>query len=91
MVTMDFTPSPLYFHLRVTVISDDGWCWDLAGRNQGVLIVGCLPLKDPASVQLGSLSNFVYELQDILQVQDLNGLISGHVRNLSDILISVFY
>ena len=29
MVTMDFTPSPVYFHLWVTVIFDDVWCWAL--------------------------------------------------------------
>ena len=26
VVTMDFTPSPVYRHLRVTIISDDFWC-----------------------------------------------------------------
>ena len=39
MVTMDFTPSPVYRHLLVTVIADYGWCWDLIWRQLGVLIV----------------------------------------------------
>ena len=29
MFTIYFIPSPLYLHLRVTVISDGVWCWDL--------------------------------------------------------------
>ena len=32
MATMDFTASPVYCHLQVTVISNDGWCWALAWR-----------------------------------------------------------
>ena len=29
LITIDFTPSTMYINLQVTVISDDGWCWDL--------------------------------------------------------------
>ena len=50
MVTMDFTPSTVYRTLQVTVISDYGWCWDLAWRKSGVLIVDCLPLAYLSSV-----------------------------------------
>ena len=57
MVTMNFTPSTVYCHLQVTVISDDGWCWALAWRQLGVLIVDCIPLTDIDSVQLVSMSN----------------------------------
>ena len=87
MVKMDFTPSPVYSHLQVTVISDDGWCWDLAWKKLGVLIVDCIPLTDLASVQLGNLSNCIDGLQALPQVQDLNEIISGRVCNLSDIWI----
>ena len=80
----------MHLRLRVTVISDDGWCWDLAWRQLDVLVVDCIPMKDLASVQLGSLYNYVEGLQAIPQVQDLNELISGHVRNLRDICISFF-
>ena len=80
----------MHLRLRVTVISDDGWCWVLSWRQLGALIVYCLPLKDIVSVQLGSLYNYVGELQPIHQVQDLNELISGHVLNISDIWISFF-
>ena len=52
--------------------------------------MGCIPLTDIASVQLGILSNYVDGLQAAPQVQDLNELISGHVRKLSDIWISFF-
>ena len=58
MVTMDFTPSTVYCNLRVTFISDDGWCRALAWRQLGILIVDCLPLTDIASVQLASLLNY---------------------------------
>ena len=50
----------------------------------------CLPMADLTSVQLGSLSTYVYGLQDIPQVEDLNELIYGDVRNISDIWISFF-
>ena len=39
MVPIDFNPSPVYRHLQVTVISDDGWCWELLWRKLGVLIM----------------------------------------------------
>ena len=88
MVTMDFTPSPVYHHLLVTLICDDGWCWDLVWRQIGVLIVDCIPLTDLASVQLEIMSNYVDGLQAVPKVQYLDELISGHVRNISDIWIS---
>ena len=47
-------------------------------------------MADLTSVQLGSLSTYVYGLQDIPQVEDLNELIYGDVRNISDIWISFF-
>ena len=50
MVNNYFTPSPVYCHLRVTIIYDDDWCWYLAWRKLGVLIVDCLPLVDLDSV-----------------------------------------
>ena len=81
MVAMYFTPSLVYCNLRVTVISDIGWCWALAWHQLGVLIVDCLPLTDIASVQLGSMSNYFDGLQAVPKVQDLNELISGHVRD----------
>ena len=43
----------------------------------------CLPLKDLTSVRLGGLSYYVDGIQDVPQVQDVNELISRHVRNLS--------
>ena len=85
MVTMDFTLSSVYSHLRVTVISDDGWCWALSWNQLGVLVVDCLPLIDLSLVQLGNLSNYVDGIQSVPQVQDFNQLTSGHVRNISDI------
>ena len=87
MVTMDFTPSPVYRHLQVAVISDYCWCWYLEWLQLGVLIIGCLLLTYLASVQLGSMYNYVDGLQSVPQVQDQNELISGHVHNLSYILI----
>ena len=59
MITMEFTPSPVYCHLRFTVISYDGWCWYLAWRQLGVLVVDYLPLTYLASVQLLSMYNYV--------------------------------
>ena len=59
MVTMNFTPSPVYRHLRFTVISDDDWCRALAWRKLCFSIVDCLPLTDLSSFQLGSLYNYV--------------------------------
>ena len=91
MVTMDFTPSPVYCHLPVTVISDVYWCWDLVWRQLDVLIVDFLRLTYLASVQLGILSNYVSGLQAVPQVQGLNELISGCVCNLSNIWISFVY
>ena len=85
MVTMNPTPLSVYRYLRVTVISDDVWCWALACRKLGVLIMDCTPLTYLASVKLGSLYNYVDGLQDVPQLQDLNKLIYGHVCNLSDI------
>ena len=46
--------------------------------------------SDLTSVQLGSLSNYVDGLLAVYQLQDLNELTSGHVRNLSDIWIYFF-
>ena len=37
MVTMYFNPSPVYSHLRVTTISDNGWYWDLAWRKLNLI------------------------------------------------------
>ena len=91
MFTMDFTPSSVYNHLRVTVISDDGWCWALAWRKLVVLIVDFLPLTDLASFQLVSLYNYVDGLQAVPQVQGINEIISGYVRNLGDIWIPFFF
>ena len=90
MVTMDFTPSPVYRHLQVTVTSDDGWCWALEWQKLGVLIMGCIHLMDIASFQLGVLSNYVDGIQAVLQVQHLNEHISGNVHMLNDIWISFF-
>ena len=87
---MGLNPSPVYRHLQVTVISDDGWCWDLLWRKLGVLIMNCLPIMDLASVQLEIMSNYVGGLQAIPQVQDLNELISGHVCNISDVWVYFF-
>ena len=81
MVTMNFTLSTVHCHLQFTVISDDGWCWALAWRKLGVLIVDCLPLTDLASVQPRSMYNNVDVLQAVPQVHYLNELISGHVCN----------
>ena len=47
-----------------------------------------IPLTDLTSVQLGSLSNYVDGLKSVSQVQGINELVSGHIRNLSDIWIS---
>ena len=90
MVTMDFTLSPVYCHLQVTIISDDNWCWDLAWRKLGVWIVDCIPLMDLASVQLGIMSNYFDGLQAVPQVQYLNEFIYVHVLKISDIWISFF-
>ena len=90
LITIDFTPSTMYINLQVTVISDDGWCWALALRKLGVLIVYCIPLTDPDSVQLGSLSYYLDVLQAVPQLQDLNELISGHVCKISDVWIYFF-
>ena len=51
----------------------------------------CFPLTDLSSVQISILTNYVYRPQAVFQVQNLNELISGHVRNLSDIWILLFY
>ena len=85
MVTMDFTPPSVYRHLQVTIIYDDGWCWALIGRKLSFLILDCLPLKDIASVQLVSMSNYIDVLQSVPQVKGPNEHIYGHVHNLSDI------
>ena len=90
MVTMDFTPSTVYCNLRVTFISDDGWCWALACQKLGVLTVYDLPFMYLDSVKLGSLSNYVDGLQAVSKVQDLNDLISGHVFNIRDLWIDFF-
>ena len=45
-------------------------------------------MTDIASVQLGTLSNYVDGIQAVTQVQDINELISDHVRNLIDRLVS---
>ena len=50
----------------------------------------CIPLTDLDSVQIVSLSNYVDGLQAVPQVKDLSEIISGHVRNISDIWISLF-
>ena len=80
----------MYRHHQVTVISDDGCRWDLAWWQLGVLVVVFIPLMDLASVQLGILSNYVDGIQDVPQVHDLNELIYGHLRNISDIFIFYF-
>ena len=78
MVRIDFNPSPVHFTLWVTVISDDGWCWALEWWKLGVLIVYFIPLTNIASVQLGSLCNYVDVLQAAPQVQYLNELFPRH-------------
>ena len=68
MVTIYFTPSSVYIHSRVTVISYDGSCWALAWQKLGVLVGYCLPLADLVSVQLVSMYNYADGLQSVLQV-----------------------
>jgi hypothetical protein len=74
----------VYKELKVLVISDDGWIWDLSWRKLGVLIVSCYPLSELASKQLLELSRHVPGLIKDQGLDSQTILISGHIGLFTD-------
>ena len=79
MVTMDFTPSPVYRHLQIYC-----YLWWVLVLVFSMVSVMCFDW-------IWSMSNYVDGLQSIPQVKDINEIIYGHVCTLSDIWIYFFY
>jgi hypothetical protein len=74
----------VYKELNLLVVSDDGWSWDLAWRQLGVLIVSCYPLSELASNQLLELSRHVPGLIKAQGLDSQTRIISGHIGSFTD-------
>jgi hypothetical protein len=80
----DFLEPTSFLHLNINVVLDEGWCWDLAWRQLGVVVIYCLPLTAKANEQLERLCLAIEGIKVVAQLKDDTEVMSVNVEEFSE-------